>query len=123
MSRRLHSRRDVGFVRAPRPTVVSVAGCWLNATASATANDHMNVSSITDNAASDWTVNFARPFATANFVLAQGAQGAASAVGYLSVDSVTGMSTTAVRVLWRNTDVGAGGGDIDFNMPIFIGRY
>lgn len=57
-----------------------------------------NVSSITDNALGDYTVNFTTAMADANFAVANSAQGTNTNDGYSSTTSV---STTSVRVVSR----------------------
>jgi len=75
---------------------------WVVFQMDGTISDDVNVSSVTDNAAGDWTVNWATAFANANYavnVTMQGNTGAATSTFVGTVSGATPPTTTACTVL------------------------
>lgn len=81
-----------------------IAKAWVNfnGTGTVAIRAQYNVSSITDNATGDYTVNFTNALTDANFSLAgtAGADGAAESIGKISpAKNVTNFTTTSVRFI------------------------
>lgn len=97
---------------------------WVNFDGSGTVtiNDQYNVSSVTDNATGDYTVNWTTAFANANYAVAgscqtQTSDGAASRVVVIAAG--TSPTTSSVRI--RTIDVSADAGDSDIVTLIATG--
>lgn len=101
--------RDLGPVSAVRyPLQEEMVGGWVNFNGTGTVAifANFNVSSITDNAQGDWTVNWAVPFLSTNYALSLlGRYDAAGATGSLAIK--TGTVPTASSVTVRGAE-GAG---------------
>jgi hypothetical protein len=80
----------------------SIVKGWVLFDISGVIDDDLNVSSVTDNGAGDWTVNWATAFSTANYVaLISFQHGNADSTG-ACVDPDNNPTTTTLRVNGRN---------------------
>ena len=96
------------------------AKSWVNfnGTGTIAARDSLNVSSLIDNGAGDYTVNFNNSFSNADYCMTQSTiLGPAPFV--LGYDSATPRSTSSFRMTAINTAGGAG--DNTVNNLVFIG--
>lgn len=78
-------------------------GAWVHfdGTGTPSIDGSFNVSSIVDNGAGDYTINFSIPFANANIALA----GLGGSDGYyVSLYDTSSITTTSVRIVTRNYD-------------------
>lgn len=90
-----------GTKSVPTDTVVDgSAKAWVNfnGTGVVAIRQAFNVSSITDNATGDYTVNFATPLPTANYVSALAARSAGGPVLAIPQDTITPRTTSAYRM-------------------------
>jgi hypothetical protein len=91
---------DTG-VLATQNGMTGIAKAWVNfnGTGTVAIRDSFNVSSITDNGAGDYTVNFTTAMPNANYAVTYSAGGTSGAIsaGRLA-DDVTARTTTACRI-------------------------
>lgn len=82
---------------------------WVNftGTGTVTINDSYNVSSITDNGAGDYTVNFTTAFANASYAIGGMAQSSTINQNALAIKNTTNLTSSAARVQVVRSDTGA----------------
>lgn len=78
-----------------------------------------NVSSITDNGAGDYTVNFIAPMLDANYAAVMSARSAAAVTGYTPLDDSTARTVNAIRTYSFNSTSGAAVDSQYCNVAIF----
>ena len=95
-----------GLVAAAIAAIPSPVKAWVNfnGTGAVAIRDSLNVSSITDNGAGDYTINFAAALANANYAVATASTGSSGDVLYIrgaatNFGAATLKSTTQLRVL------------------------
>ena len=82
---------------------------WVRFQLTGTIDDDLNVSSVTDNAAGDWTINWAIPFATANYAVVGTARVIAGGVAQFATfvqgaDTAPAVGSVRVFVVDGTTD-------------------
>ncbi len=100
------------------------ASAWANwdGTATAVLNDSFNVTSLTDNGTGDVTITFIPTMFDANYALAQSTIGIGAYIaGAAIVNNTGGATTTSVRLLTIQTDVGTVDSG-NFNGLVLVGK-
>lgn len=119
------AERNTGGVATGYVNTASIAGAWANfdGSAAATLTNSYNVSSLTDNGVGDWTLNWTRPFADANYGVVQQskAQGAFLS-GMIAVNDTGGATTTSLRLQSLDSNEGVVETSA-FNSIIVFGNY
>ena len=114
--------RHAGTVPSGLFDAETVSG-WAVFTVAGAIHSGYNVSSITDNAAGDWTVNWTVPFASTGYAVVGCTRTAliAGAGRILCIQDGTTIATTSARVA-AATDTGALGDPTDGIYVLAIGR-
>lgn len=91
--------RDLGAVSALRPDFETICGAWVtfNGTGVVAITKQYNVSSITDNAVGDWTVNLAVPMKDANYSISSWAQDGTAVAGWMWGQPATTPTSSVFR--------------------------
>jgi hypothetical protein len=96
---------------------------WVNfnGTGTVSIRDSFNVSSITDNGAGDYTINFTTALANANYAICGiGYQETGVFSAYPALRSVAAPTTSSARVMWKQ-EAGGAGIDTPYCYLMFIG--